>query len=405
MGTQNLRVALFSGNYNCVKDGAAVAMNRLVAFLERQGVDTVVFAPTIERPAFAPAGTLVSVPSVPLPYRSEYRLALGLPRACRERLAAFRPMLFHLSAPDLLGYSALRLARRWNIPAVASFHTRFDTYARYYGLGWMEKFLTAYLRHFYGRCQQVYAPSQSMADVLRAEGIAREPRIWGRGADGKLFHPGQRSLAWRRSLGIGDDEVAIAFAGRLVREKGLKIFADVLGRLQALGVRHRALVIGDGPERAAMAAMLPHAIFAGFLGGEALARAYASADIFFFPSVTETFGIVTLEAMACGVPVVCARATGSSSLVTHGMTGFLAEPDDEAGYARHLAALAGDAAMRQRMGAACVEQARPHDWDSAMQGLLAHYRELLQARGSVSEPAIAADLLPSGVPASLTQSR
>src|SRR5262249_12958857 len=281
-----LRVALFSGNYNCVKDGAAVALNRLVTFLERQGVDVLVFSPTIDCPAFEPSGSLVSVPSVALPFRSEYRLAFGLPGSCRRRLAAFSPTLFHLSAPDLLGYSALRLARRWNVPAVASFHTRFDTYPRYYGAAWLEKYLTIYMRCFYGQCDQVYAPSESIAAVLREQRIGKDLRFWSRGVDTALFHPGQRDQAWRRSLGIGDDEVVIAFAGRLVREKGLDRFANVLDALRARGISYRALVMGDGPERQSMRNRLPDAIFTGFLTGQELARGFASSDIFFFPSIT-----------------------------------------------------------------------------------------------------------------------
>lgn len=386
MGTQQRRVALFCGNYNCVRDGAALALNRLVAFLERQAVDVLVFAPTTANPALPPAGRLVSVPSVALPYRSEYRLALGLPASCRKRLAAFRPDLFHLATPDLLGAAALRLARRWKLPAVASFHTRFDTYPRYYGAAWLEPLVTAHMRHFYRRCDHVYAPSQSMAEMLRAQGFAREPRIWGRGVDTQLFRPERRDLAWRRARGIGDGEAVIAFAGRLVREKGLKMFAAALGRLRAQGVANRVLIIGDGPERAWMHAALPDAVFAGFLGGEPLATAYASADIFFFPSITEAIGNVTLEAMASGLPPVCADAIGSRSLVTPGITGFLAAPADADGYAGHLATLVRDPVLRQRMSTACIDQARRQSWESVMQGLMTQYEDLLAARIPAGEP-------------------
>jgi glycosyltransferase involved in cell wall biosynthesis len=338
-----------------------------------------VFSPTVAEPAISFAGDLVSVPSVPLLHRSEYRLALGLPRRCRQRLADFAPTLFHLATPDLLGAAALRLARRWSLPVVASFHTRFDTYPRYYGAGWLEPLVTAHMRHFYRRCDHVYAPTASMAELLCAQGFTREPRIWGRGVDTLLFRPERRSLGWRRGLGIGDDEVVIAFVGRLVREKGLGIFAAALKRLRAQGVAHRVLVIGDGPERDWLGRELPAATFAGFLGGEALATAYASADIFFFPSITEAIGNVTQEAMASGLPCVCADATGSSSLVTPGLTGFLAMPADADGYAGHLAALARDHGLRRRMSGECVAQMRRRDWDSVMQGLMAQYEELLSA--------------------------
>lgn len=375
-----LRVALFSGNYNATKDGAAVALNRLVAFLENQGVEVLVFSPTVARPAMEAAGTLISVPSIALPGRAEYRVALGLPRSCRKRLEAFRPTLFHLSAPDLLGYAALRLARRWGVPAVASFHTRFDTYARYYGAAWLEKYLTAYLRHFYRHCVHVYVPSESTAAELREQNIGHDLRIWSRGVDCTLFHPGKRDLAWRRSLGIGDDEVVISFAARLVREKGLGTFAEAVAALRRRGVPHRAMVMGDGPERQWMQSQMPDAIFTGFLSGEALARGYASSDVFFFPSVTETFGIVTLEAMASGVPPVCANATGSSSLITQGVTGFLAAPEGGTEFVDYLTRLVTDGDLRRRMSTACAERAQAYDWDTAMRSVLSNYREVVNSR-------------------------
>src|SRR5262245_6046016 len=240
---RHVRLALFSGNYNGVKDGAAVALNRLVAFLERQGIEVLVFSPTIENPVMESVGTVVSVPSLPIPKRSEYRIALGLPRSARKRLADFRPTLFHLSAPDPLGYAALRLAHQWRVPAIASFHTRFDTYLQYYGLACLERAATQYLRYFYQQCEQVYVPSQSMAAVLRNERIATNLRIWGHGVDCALFNPARRDLVWRKTLSIDNEDVIISFAGRLVREKGLSTFASVLDVLKARGLRYRTMII------------------------------------------------------------------------------------------------------------------------------------------------------------------
>lgn len=372
-----LRVALFSGNYNYTVDGPALTLNRLVKFLEQQGIEVLVFSPTVKNPPFDPCGTLISVPSVPFPTRREYRMALGLPRAARARLEAFRPTLFHLAAPDFLGYAALRLARRWHIPAVASFHTRFDSYVPYYSGPWLKKAIMMHLRHFYRQCAQVYAPSASMLDILRKENMARDLRIWSRGVDCGLFNPDKRDLAWRRSLGIGDDEVVISFVGRLVMEKGLDSFARALECLSQRGIDHRVLVVGDGPRQAWLKEHLPAAVFTGFLSGQALARAYASSDIFFNPSVTETFGNVTLEAMAAGVPALCANATGSRSLVAQGVTGFLVPPENETSYVDALAKLVRDAALRKAMGAAGRRHSRDYEWDAVMQGLLANYRDAL----------------------------
>lgn len=374
---QAARVALFSGNYNYLRDGANQALNRLVDYLERQGVAVRVYSPTAPVPAFAHSGDVVSVPSVAIPRRREYRFALGLPRSVREDLAAFQPTIFHLSAPDLLGYKALKLAQSWNIPAVASVHTRFETYFRYYGFGWAERVASGYLKKFYGQCAQIYAPTESMAQVLRDEGMNKDIRIWSRGIDSQLFHPAKRDESWRAAHGIGPADVVVAFVGRLVLEKGLGVFADALARCRAQGVNPKVLVVGDGPERSWFAERMPGAVFTGFLQGADLARAYACSDIFFNPSTTETFGNVTLEAMAAGLPTICAQATGSMSLVSHGVTGYLCASHDTAEYADCLVRLTGDAGLRRGLGAAARGRSLLYNWDRILSDVLANYREVL----------------------------
>ena len=382
---QALRVALFSGNYNYITDGAAVALNHLVAYLERQGVEVLVFAPTAETPAFDYAGTLVSVPSVSLPgRRGEYRLGLGLPQAARKRLKAFSPTLIHLSAPDILGYAALRFARKMGIPAVASFHTRYDTYVRYYGLQWLVGLVRRYLRHFYGLCEEVYVPSDSVAAVLEQDGLLSGVKLWSRGVDHALFHPRRRDMAWRRSNGLLDDEVVVVFVGRLVLEKGLACYSDVIDALRDQGLPCRALVVGDGPERAWMEKRLPDAVFTGYLDGDDLARAYASSDIFLNPSLTETFGIVTLEAMSSGLPAVCANATGSRSLVVDGVSGFLAAPENVAAFTDCVARLAKAPLLRTSLGRAARVRSEAFGWDAAMADLLENYYCVLRAGACTS---------------------
>jgi len=372
-----LRVALFSGNYNYVMDGPVRALNTLVAYLERNGHDVLVFAPTTRTPAFEHSGTLISVPSLPLPgKRSEYRLGLGLRGAARRRLEAFRPTLIHVAAPDVTAYGALNYARDHGVPAVASFHTRFDTYPRYYNMGWLEKHLTNYMRHFYSRCEHVYAPSQSMIDELVADGIGRDVRIWTRGVDSELFSPDRRDMAWRAAQGFAETEVVVAFVGRVVLEKGIDIFTEAFLKARAANPSLRALVVGEGPERAAFEQKLPGGAFIGYQEGEGLARAYASADIFFNPSITETFGNVTLEAMACGLPSICAEAAGSKSLVEDGVTGFLAPPSAD-GFADRLAALGADGELRRRFGAAARARSADFSWDAVLAELVGHYREAI----------------------------
>jgi phosphatidylinositol alpha 1,6-mannosyltransferase len=372
-----LRVALFAGNYNYIMDGPARALNRLVDYLERQNIPAIVFAPTAKEAAFAHKGKLVSALSMPIPMRSEYRMALGITPRIKAELKAFKPTIFHLAAPDLLGSSAIRLAKRWHLPVVSSFHTRFDTYTRFYGIGALEKPLNMYLHRFYSLCDQVYAPSESMAEELRKENLSTDLRIWSRGVDCERFNPNRRDLEWRRSIGFADEDVVISFTGRVVLEKGLDFFAEVIEELEKKDLAHKVLIVGEGPARARMQKRLPKAHFTGHLSDEPLARAYASSDIFFNPSISETFGNVTLEAMASGVPCTCAEATGSRSLVLQNKTGFLAPYGDHNAFVQHLGALIKSKALRTAFGKAAVEAAHSFEWDAILGGLVENYRDAI----------------------------
>jgi phosphatidylinositol alpha 1,6-mannosyltransferase len=374
MAPDQLRIALFSGNYNYVRDGANQALNRLVDFLLRQGVTVRIYSPTSPRPAFPPAGELISVKSTSFPFgRDEYPLALGMPRDIRENLAAFQPNIVHVSAPDILGHRAVSWAKQRSVPVLASMHTRFETYLHYYHMGFAEPLLRAVMRRFYRRASAVVAPSESMAALMRAQRMNADIGIWARGIDTDIFHPEQRSFRWRRGLGIADNDVVIGFIGRLVMEKGLDAFCETLDLLAARNIAHKILVVGDGPAKEWFKDRLPRAIFAGFQSGEDLGRAVASMDVFLNPSVTEAFGNVTLEAMACGVPVVAARATGSDDLVRDGQTGRLIAPHDFDAFAEALKAYCKDQGLRASHGLAGLNASKSYDWDTINQKVLDTY--------------------------------
>jgi glycosyltransferase involved in cell wall biosynthesis len=375
-----LRVALFSGNYNMVRDGPTQALNRLVGYLLRQGAAVRVYSPTIENPQVEATGDLVSLRSFAIPGRSEYRVAAGLPRAIRRDLARFAPNVVHVSSPDLSAHRAVSWARARGLPVMASVHTRFDTYPRYYNMAWLEPVVTALLRRFYRRCDALVAPSESMAQILRDQRMNYDISLWSRGVDRTIFNSDRRDLAWRQSLGIADDEVVIGFLGRLVMEKGLDVFADTIDELASRGVPHRVLVVGDGPARDWFEARLPSATFAGLQVGHDLGRAVASMDVLFNPSITETFGNVTLEAMACGLPVVAAEAAGSESLVDDRVSGRLIRPGAIRTYAEALRAYAADPDLRARHGAAGEARARDFSWDRINQAVADTYLRLIRLR-------------------------
>jgi len=376
--SRRLRVAVVSSSYNYIRDGVALTLNRLVEFLETQGVEVLVFAPVAKTPAFAHKGTIVPVPSIALPMRPEYRLALGFPRAMRKRLREFDPDIIHIAVPDLLGYCALRFGLKWKIPVVASYHTRYEAYLKHYWFSGMTRPVTTYLRYFYGACRELYVPSASMAEALMADGQRNNIRLWTRGVDSLHFNPARRSENWRSKYGIGPEELVILFVGRLVREKQLNTLTEIFRELQAAGIAHRSLIVGDGPDGSTLRKQLPDSVFTGAIFGEDLANAYASADIFLFPSDTESFGNVTLEAMASGLPTVCADATGSRSLVEAGVTGFLAKPGSAADFVEHLRILATDADLRRRMGSAARTRSLSFTWHAAMARLLGYYTALVE---------------------------
>lgn len=375
-----MKVAIFTGNYNHIRDGVSLTLNRLVGFLIENGVDVLVFGPTIDKPAIQHIGEFVAVPSISLPGRPEYRISRAFPKDIQKRLKSFNPDLVHIATPDFLGYKALKWAIKNDKPLVSSYHTHFSSYLKYYKLSSVEPLLWKYLRWFYGKCTHVYVPSKSMVTLLEEQDISSEMKIWARGIESDRFSPSFRDHNWRIQHGVSDDELIITFVSRLVWEKNPKIFADVVNKLQASYPKLRALIVGDGPAMEGIKELMPHALFTGFLKGEELAKAYASSDIFFFPSDTETFGNVTLEAMASGLPSVVADATGSRSLVNHGESGFVIPVESSDKFYTFIEQLINDDKLRLKMSASAIEIADKYSWSAVNNHLLSYYNEVLESQ-------------------------
>ncbi len=382
---KELRVALFTGNYNHIRDGVSLTLNRLVKYLEDQGIPVLVFGPSIKNPKIDHCGELVVTPSIPMlvPGREEYRIATHFSGSAKKRLEEFNPTLIHIATPDGLGIGALRWAKKRKIPVVTSYHTHFLSYADYYAkyLNPIKIPFKMMMKWFYKQFIHTYVPSRSMIEELHREGIPGNMRLWARGIDTERFNPSKRDMEWRRNVGFADDDIVVAFVSRLVWEKELGTYINAIKSVQKKDKRVRALVVGSGPAKEEAEGLLPSAHFTGFAKGEDLARAYASADVFMFPSHTETFGNVTLEAMASGLPCIVADAIGSKSLVENGVNGFLGRKESVEDFSKQLEKVIADESKRLAMGVSSRDMALGYQWDSINSGLVNNYREVLEQSG------------------------
>ncbi|HEY8434543.1 MAG TPA: glycosyltransferase family 1 protein [Sphingomicrobium sp.] len=371
-----MRIALFSGNYNYVREGANQALNRLVAHGERNGHKFRIYSPVTDTPAFEPSGDLVPVPSIALPVRSEFRLAPGVPAKIRDDVRAFGPDLIHVSTPDILGTRAQSFAKRLGVPAVASLHTRFETYLGFYRLDWLRPLAQAHLRRFYRRSDHVLVPTAKIAREIGAMRGDDRVTVWSRGVDREQFSPKRRALGWRRSKGWDDDDVVVLFFGRLVLEKGVEDFISVVRHAQAKGIEVKPLVVGAGPAKKALAA-LPDALLTGHLDGAELACAVASADILIHCSNTEAFGNVVLEAMASGLAIVSSDSDSSKALITNGRDGVLCPAGNIDCLAREVSALARDPERCRELGKAARSASAAYSWHKASSSVLEAYSRTL----------------------------
>jgi glycosyltransferase involved in cell wall biosynthesis len=321
---------------------------------------------------------VVRLPSLPFPAYDYYRFALPFLHGLDADLDRFGPDLIHAVNPTLLGLWALGYADRRGIPVVSSFHTDFIAYFRYYGIGLLEEVGWRYLVWFYNRCDATYAPSATTVATLQGRGI-RRVELWERGIDRHRFSPQHRDERLRRAVSPEGDPILL-YVGRLVREKDLADLAAAAEVLAERRQRFRLVLVGSGPMEAELRARLPAAHFAGYQQGEALSRWYASADLFVFPSTTETFGNVLLEACASGLPVVAAARGGVQDLVRRGRNGFLVAPHDIEGLANAVECVIRNPAYAAELRLGALATAARYDWAAVNGRLLDSYARLHRRR-------------------------
>jgi glycosyltransferase involved in cell wall biosynthesis len=290
-------------------------------------------------------------------------------------LKSFAPDILHINSPCSLGYAAVKYGLRNNIPVVATYHTHFPSYAKYYKIKALENLGWNYLRSLYNKCEAVYVPSQPIMDELSKQGL-ETIKFLPHGVDAELFNPSFKSLEWKEAIGCKDKKV-ILYSGRLVWEKDLKVFAEAYRIIKTKRNDAEFVLAGDGPIRSELKELMPDAVFLGYQSGIGLSTAYASSDIFAFPSTTETFGNVTVEAMASGIPPVCVREGGAYGIIKEGITGLIAEPHNAESLAGEITYLLDNDVLRKDIGLNALEYSKTLSWDRIIMRLIESYNEII----------------------------
>lgn len=406
MGSPPLRIALFTDTWTPQVNGVSRTLERLVDHLQREGHAVVVVSPSpwkagsgngtpraLREPTgggpseaapgpppriACPPTAHLPVPGVPLFLYPELLVTWAPGRTVRRKLDAFDPQVVHCATESVLGWWGRRWALKSGRPLVTSFHTNFPEYAAGYGLRIARPLAWSLLRRFHAPAARTLCPSETTRADLRERGFHDRVEVWSRGVDAKAFAPAHRSSELREEMGAGA-EVLLLYVGRLAPEKRLGLLMEAFVRLRhGQGGRVALVLVGDGPMRKELEARgETDVFFAGYRTGAALAAAYASGDIFAFPSDTETFGNVVVEAMASGLPVVGVNRGGVRDIIQEGETGFLVPPGDPVAFSEALAALVRDARMRARMGTCARRDAESRSWPRILDGVIEHYREAL----------------------------
>jgi glycosyltransferase involved in cell wall biosynthesis len=374
-----MRIALFSDVYWPMVSGVGITLTRLADALEARGHAVRVYSAAYPMPADTTDRPEVHRSRcVPMPLYRDVQWAFPRQREIENDLAAFAPDLVHVATEVSMGLAGAKAARRLKVPMVASAHTDYQKYAEWYGVPWVLGAAWLYLRWFYGRAERVFCPSRVYQDFLRSKGIERTA-LWTRGVDPAQFHPSFRSEEFRRSLGLGPDDLLVAYVGRVAREKDLGLLLDVWPEIVARHPTATLAVVGQGPLEASIRERrLPRVHVTGLLQGRALSEAYASADIYTFPSPTETFGNSLLEALASGVPSIAADPGGVLEFARHGENAWLTRAGDRAALDAGLDRLLGDPALRSRLREGALRTAGERRWDVVYDRLVADYGEVLE---------------------------
>jgi glycosyltransferase involved in cell wall biosynthesis len=399
------RIAVVTETYPPEINGVAMSIARVVHGLQVRGHAVQLVRPRQRADGdaagrgAATGARLVLTGGLPIPNYPHLRMGLPCRRALERLWREARPDVVHIATEGPLGWSALRAAARLGVPVSSDFRTNFHAYGRHYRLGWLARPIMACLRAFHNRCAVTMVPTEALRTQLEAAGFERLAVV-SRGVDTALFDPARRSAALRAAWGAAEGDLVIACVGRLAAEKNLGALLAAWEAVRARDPRARLVLVGDGPQADALRRACPTAHFAGQRRGEDLAAHYASADLFAFPSLTETFGNVTPEAMASGLPVVAFDSAAAGQLIRSGENGVLVPPPGTSDFVAAVLALAADAPRRAALGHAARETVQAIGWDAVVAGFEAVLASVLVAApraGGRADPG----LLPGAATAAL----
>lgn len=361
---KSLRIAIITETYPPEINGVAMTISRMIRGLQERGHQIQLVRlrqGSHDQPATGTHLEEVLHHGIAIPRYDGLRMGLPAKQALVRLWSRHRPDIVHLVTEGPLGWSALSAAAKLKIPCSSDFHTNFHAYSAHYGIGWLRKPITAYLQKFHNKTHTTFVPTESIRQELETLNF-RNLQVVSRGVDTTLFHPDRRSPALRERWGVASSGLAVLYVGRLAPEKNLAMVMETFSAIQTLRPDARLVFVGDGPERAALHGSNPDVVFAGMRVGEDLATHYASGDLFLFPSLTETFGNVTLEAMASGLAVVAYDYAAAAEHIEHGISGLLAPIDQSEEYIKLAQGLATDPARTVRLGRCARGITERLDW-------------------------------------------
>ncbi len=383
---RSLRVACVTETYPPEVNGVSLTVARMVEGLQARGHDVQLLRPRQTRAQAAGQGDRfheVLLRGLPIPRYPSLRMGVPSKRTIVKLWTLQRPDVVHIATEGPLGWSALQAALHLKLPVCSDFRTNFHAYTQYYGIGWLRKPILGYLRKFHNRTRCTMVPTDALKRELALEGFQRLEVVT-RGVDTRQFDPARRSAALRASWGADDETLVVACVGRLAREKNLELLLEAFRAIEQRVPGARLLLVGTGPLEEELRAACPGAIFAGQRRGEDLAAHYASADLLLFPSVTETFGNITTEAMASGLPLVAFDYAAAAQLIVNGEHGVRVPLGDAHAFVEAALELAVDPPRRERIGRAARERALRFDWGAIVERVEA---VLVGAMGTASVPA------------------